>query len=118
MATIESMFLTIGIGIIALFSYMIVAFLVGTIKKNNGLVDIFYGPGYFVLAFTTFITDLLIHGTTSLQKIIVVLLVLLWATRLASYVYTRNRGKPEDYRYAAMRERWKTNVILKSLMKI
>lgn len=118
MANIESMLLIIGISAITLFSYMIVAFSVGTIKKNNGLVDIFYGPGYFVFTFTCFITDLLIHGATSLQKIIVVILVLLWAIRLATYVYTRNRGKPEDYRYAVMRERWKTNVILKSLLKI
>ncbi|MFX0037097.1 MAG: DUF1295 domain-containing protein, partial [Candidatus Hermodarchaeota archaeon] len=28
------------------------------------------------------------------------------------------RGKPEDYRYKAMRERWGTNVVLKSLTKI
>ena len=118
MANIESMLLTIGIGAIALFSYMMVAFLVGTIKKNNGLVDIFYGPGYFVVSLTCFITDFLIHGTTSLRKIIVLLLVFLWAIRLATYVYTRNRGKSEDYRYAAMRERWKTNIILKSLLKI
>ena len=118
MAIVESMLLTIGIAAIALFSYMVVAFIVGTIKKNNGLVDIFYGPGYFVLTFTFFITDLLINGSTSFQKIIVVILVFLWALRLAIYVYTRNHGKPEDYRYTAMRERWKTNIVLKSLLKI
>ena len=45
----------------------------------------------------------------------------MWAIRLSTYVYIRNRGKPEDRRYAAMRERWKESgksVALKSLTKI
>jgi steroid 5-alpha reductase family enzyme len=118
MANVEIMLLTIGIAALNLLIYLIVAFIVGTIKKNNGIMDIFYGPGYFVVTFTCFITNIILTGTTSLQKIVVTILVLIWAIRLASYVYIRNRGKPEDYRYAAMRERWKTNAVLKSLLKI
>lgn len=118
MVNVEIMLLTIGIAALSLLIYLIVAFIVGTIKKNNGIMDIFYGPGYFIVTFTSFITNLILTETTSLQKIVVTILVLIWAIRLASYVYIRNYGKPEDYRYVAMRERWKTNIVLKSLLRI
>ena len=118
MANIEIMLLTIGIAALSLLIYLVVAFIVGTIKKNNGIMDIFYGPGYLVVTLTSFITNFILTGTTNIAKIIVTILILIWAIRLASYVYIRNRGKPEDYRYAAMRERWKNNVVLISLLKI
>ena len=49
------MFLIILFSAIALVLYILIASLVGTIKKNNAIIDIFYGPGYFVVAFTSFI---------------------------------------------------------------
>ncbi|MFX0188888.1 MAG: DUF1295 domain-containing protein [Candidatus Hodarchaeota archaeon] len=106
---------------IVLFLYVLIASIVGTIKKNNAIMDIFYGPGYFVVTFTSFLLDFLWTGVFSLRKLIVTILVLLWSIRLSTYVYIRNRGKPEDYRYAAMRKKWKEsgkNVFLKSLTKI
>ena len=115
------MLLNILFSAAALFLYVLIACIVGTIKKNNGIMDIFYGPGYFVVAFTSFILDFLWNGTLSLRKLIVTILVLLWAIRLSTYVYIRNHGKPEDYRYAAMRKRWKEagkSVFFKSFTKI
>ncbi|MBD3254590.1 MAG: DUF1295 domain-containing protein [Candidatus Lokiarchaeota archaeon] len=106
---------------IVLFIYVLIACIVGTIKKNNGIMDIFYGPGYFVVAIVSFVLSYLESGVLSIRKIIVTSLVFLWAVRLAIYVFIRNRGKPEDKRYANMRERWKEagkNVFFKSLTKI
>ena len=51
MACIESMLIIIGYSALFLFGYIFIAFIVGTIKKNNGIMDIFYGPGIFVVAF-------------------------------------------------------------------
>jgi len=107
MASIESMLLAIGIAGIALFIYIVIAFIVCTIKKNNGLMDVFYGPGYVVTSLTALIVNLLFGNPLSIRQIVMNLLVLLWAIRLASYVYIRNHGKPEDYRYARRREEWK-----------
>lgn len=115
------MLLTILFSVIALFVFIFIASIVGTIKKNNAIMDIFYGPGYFVVAITSFILDFLWTGIFSLLKLVVTILVLLWAIRLSTYVFIRNHGKPEDYRYARMREKWKEtgkSVFLKSLTKI
>ncbi|MFX1455309.1 MAG: DUF1295 domain-containing protein [Promethearchaeota archaeon] len=115
---IETMLLIIGYSALALFIYLIIAFLVGTIKKNNGLMDVFYGPGYFVVAITSMVSYIVLNNSVNIRQIIITILVFIWALRLASYVFIRNRGKPEDYRYQAMRRRWKTNIVLKSFVRV
>ena len=107
--------------VIILFLFYIMAGIVCTIKKNNGIMDVFYGLGYFIVVFTAFILDYMLNRILSVRKVIVTFLVLFWAIRLSTYIFVRNRGKPEDWRYAAMRKRWKDsgkNVFLKSLTSI
>ncbi|MFX1376344.1 MAG: DUF1295 domain-containing protein [Promethearchaeota archaeon] len=116
--TILDMLVIIGYSAIFLLGYLIIAFIVGTIKKNNGLMDVFYGPGYFSVALTSLILFFMINGIVDIRQIIVTSLVFIWAVRLGTYVFIRNRGKPEDYRYRAMREKWKTNIVLKSFIRV
>ncbi len=116
--TIVDMLVIIGYSGLYLLLYLIIAFIIGTIKKNNGLMDVFYGPGYFVVALTSLILYFMINGTVNIRQIIITILVFIWAVRLGTYVFIRNRGKPEDYRYQEMRERWKTNIVLKSLIRV
>ena len=118
MSSIESMLIIIGYSALFLFGYILIAFIVGTIKRNNGIMDIFYGPGFFVVALTSMVFYFILNNTINLRQIIITILVLIWSLRLATYVFIRNRGKPEDYRYKAMRDRWGTNIILKSLLRI
>jgi len=107
MISVENMLLALGIASIALFIYIIIAFIVCTIKKNNGLMDVFYGPGYVVTSLTALIVSLLLGNTLNIRQIVMNVLVIFWAIRLGTYVYIRNRGKPEDRRYARRRDEWK-----------
>jgi len=116
--TIVDMLVIIGYSALFLLGYLFIAFIIGTIKKNNGLMDVFYGPGYFVVALTSLILYFMINGTVDIRQIIITSLVFIWAVRLGTYVFIRNSGKPEDYRYREMRERWKTNIVIKSFIKI
>ena len=118
MSSIESMFLIIGFSVLFLFGYIFIAFIVGTIKKNNGIMDIFYGPCFFVVALTSMVFYFILNNSINFRQITITILVLIWSLRLATYVFIRNRGKPEDYRYKAMRERWATNIVLKSLIRV
>ncbi|MFX1410549.1 MAG: DUF1295 domain-containing protein [Promethearchaeota archaeon] len=118
---IENSLIIIGYSALALFCYIFIAFVVGTIKKNNAIMDIFYGPAYFVVAFTSLYFYSVLNETFLIRQFIVTILVLIWAIRLSTYVYIRNRGKPEDRRYAAMRKRWEEsgkNIALISLTKV
>lgn len=118
MTAIESMLIIIGYSALFLLFYLIIAFIVGTIKENNGLMDVFYGPGYFVVALSSLILFFIANNEVNIRQLIITFLVFIWALRLATYVFIRNRGKPEDYRYQAMRRKWKTNIVLKSFIRI
>lgn len=118
MAIVEKMLIIIAISYLFLFFYLLVAFIVGTAKKNNDLMDIFYGPGYVVVASTSLILYFIINNTVNIRQIVITILVSIWALRLALYLFIRNKGKPEDYRYQAMRRRWKTNIVWKSFKNV
>jgi steroid 5-alpha reductase family enzyme len=69
--------------------------------RDVGIVDTFWGPAFLVIGGTI----AWVQGGASARGVVVLLLVGLWAARLATHLYIRARGEPEDRRYAAMRER-------------
>jgi steroid 5-alpha reductase family enzyme len=75
--------------------------------KNSSIVDIFWGPGFIIVAWLTF--ALTPQGYLP-RKALIAVLVTLWGLRLALHIGIRNWGKPEDFRYAKWRaehgERW------------
>ncbi len=68
--------------------------------KNSSIVDIFWGTG-FVITFWT--GTWLVPGGMTARTILLGVLVTLWALRLSLYIFNRNHGKPEDFRYAKWR---------------
>ncbi|MBY9014993.1 MAG: DUF1295 domain-containing protein [Candidatus Lokiarchaeota archaeon] len=102
------------ISILGLFLFLFLAFIVGTLKKDNSIIDIFYGLGYLVLIWIS----LILSYDFSLRKIIISICVSIWGLRLAIYVMIRNWGKPEDYRYQAIRRKMGDKAILKSFYRI
>lgn len=97
-----------------LLGYLLFAFLVGSLKKDNSVMDVFYGGGFILVAWST----LILKGVFSWRSIIVTILVTIWGLRLATYVLIRNWGKGEDKRYQDMRERWGNKVLINSLLRI
>lgn len=85
-----------------LLMYVGTVFLLSQIKRDNSIMDIAYGPAFFISALATLI---LVH-TYTLLPVIIVGLTGIWAGRLSLRIYRKNRGKPEDARYAAWRSEW------------
>jgi steroid 5-alpha reductase family enzyme len=77
-------------------------FLAATIKKDNSIMDIVYGPLFLV---ATSATILLLNLTHSLAHLMIGL-VALWSLRLGVRIHRKNRGAPEDARYAKWRAEW------------
>ena len=75
--------------------------LVSVALRNASIVDIFWGCGFVLVAWTS----LACSGRIDTRPLVVTSLVTLWGLRLAGYLAWRNIGKPEDYRYVAMREK-------------
>ena len=94
-----STFLVAFVVVAVLFNTL---FLIALRMRDNSIVDVAWGAGFILVAFST----LLYSGTMEPRQLLVVLLVLVWGLRLAIRIYRRNRGKGEDFRYKKWREDW------------
>jgi steroid 5-alpha reductase family enzyme len=69
--------------------------------RDASIVDIYWGPGFGVLAATAFVSS---DGGS--RATLALALTLLWGLRLGAYLLWRNAGHGEDPRYRAMRRHW------------
>jgi steroid 5-alpha reductase family enzyme len=89
-----------GIGFIAMLIMMTTLWGVSLALKDSSIVDIFWGVGFILMAWTYYFT---VEGAAP-RQLLIVILVTVWGLRLASYIIYRNWGKGEDFRYQSMRE--------------
>ena len=76
-----------------------VVWLISLRLSNAGIADIWWGPGFAVIAWTVHT-----HSQPSdLRLTVVTALLTIWALRLGGYLAHRNLGHSEDKRYVAMR---------------
>lgn len=104
---------TLLIAATGLLVYMTFAFCLALYQKDNGVADIAYGCGFFLLSWVTYS-----GGEHSLAGLIATIFVTLWGLRLSTRIYLKNRNKPEDFRYRAWREQWGTHVVLRSFLQV
>lgn len=81
---------------------MVVTWLISVVIKDASIVDIIWGFGFVLVAWASFVTG---DGFDA-RKWLITLLASAWGLRLSIYLFIRNHGKGEDYRYRAMRKRW------------
>jgi steroid 5-alpha reductase family enzyme len=82
--------------------------------RNSSIIDIFWGLGFVIVAGLS----LVMGENWSVKSLLLTLMVSIWGIRLAGYLAWRNLGKPEDYRYAAMRVRHGQRFPLFSLFSV
>lgn len=80
---------------------MFALWLLSVLKRDVSIVDLFWGPGFGVIALAT----RSLSETRSLPSELLCWLTCIWAARLGVYLIWRNHGRPEDYRYRQMREK-------------
>lgn len=85
-----------------LLAYIVFIFLTAQIRHDNSVMDIAYGPAFFISALGTYI----VTGGGNLASTLILIGMGVWATRLAVRIGRKNWGKPEDARYAAWRTEW------------
>lgn len=105
------MLLEVGLVVLA---YFMVFFIMGTILKNNSIVDQAWGLGFVLIA----IYSLVRLQNFGIVSLITVLLVSLWGGRLFYHIMRRNFGKPEDFRYANWREEWGKFVVIRAFFQV
>ena len=90
---------------------MLVTWVISLVVKNASIVDVAWGIGFVAVAW---MVAARVDGNVDRQFLIVAMTTL-WGVRLAVYLFIRNRGAGEDYRYRAMRKRWGSRFPLASL---
>lgn len=103
----------INLGVV-LFCYMTFWFVVSLVSKKNDVADVAWGLGFVVLAWVSFSYS----GDFYIRAIVVNILVSIWGLRLARHIYSRNKGRPEDYRYAEWRKSWGKWFYIRSFFQI
>jgi len=86
---------------VVVLTAMVALWLVSLRLRDASIVDIFWGPGFVMVAWTAH----LVADSASVRAWLVCAMVTLWGVRLALHLARRNLGHGEDYRYRAMRER-------------
>ena len=79
---------------------MLAVWLISLLRRDVSIVDIVWGLGFVAIAWLTYSLAEGGHRASWLAGLTTV-----WGLRLAGYLAWRNLGKPEDYRYRAMREK-------------
>lgn len=87
----------IGLAVVA--GLMTAVWVVSLVLADVSIVDYFWGLGFVVVAWTYHA----VAGAATPRSLLVLALVTVWGVRLSAYLVLRNRGQPEDYRYAEMR---------------
>lgn len=89
-------------------------FFLAVLKKNFSLIDVIWSLGFISIS----LTGCLLNQFSNWRENLIFFLVLLWGLRLSGFLFMRNAGKPEDYRYASMRKDWGGNANSSAYFKI
>ena len=96
----------VTIAAICMFLFMSTIWLIAVKLDNYSIVDIIWGITFII---TTTVV-LVYTGLYNVVSLTIAALVLIWGLRLSIYLFSRNAGKPEDYRYQDMRKKWGNKV--------
>jgi steroid 5-alpha reductase family enzyme len=102
---------------VALLACMLVLWAISIRISDMSIIDIFWGPGFGVVAIVGFILSA--QAGIDARRLLVTVLTVAWSARLGIYLWIRNHGKGEDPRYtAAFRNRITVNLHWHTLRKV
>ena len=91
--------LTFAVSTGVLLVALLVVWRIGARLRDMSIIDIFWGPGFVLVALVT----LAVGDAPIGRRVLLAVLVGVWGTRLGAYLAWRNLGHGEDARYQAMR---------------
>lgn len=100
--------------LIVVLYFMTFVFLIAEIKKDNSIADIAWGLGFIVVALVTLFTTNNFYP----RQIMITIMTILWGLRLATHIFIRKWGKPEDFRYAKWRKEWGDRAIIRAFLQV
>lgn len=103
---------TLIIAAILLLIYMTVWFFVAKRRKQLNVVDVAWGGGFVLVAWTVYILD------QDARTLLIAVLVSLWGLRIMMHLGQRVLSGHEDPRYDEIRRKWRGNIWAKAYRSI
>jgi len=101
----------------ALLACMLILWAISVRITDMSIVDIFWGPGFGIVAIVGFLLSA--NGGVETRRLLITVLTVAWSARLGGYIWWRNHGKGEDPRYtAAYRNRIERNLHWHTLTRV
>lgn len=101
-------------GLAAMLMLALATWLASLAKHDVSIVDSVWSA-LILLGAVVYVVALPAHDLHGPRGVVILVLVALWAIRLAAYITWRNWGEPEDRRYQAIRARNQPDFAWKSL---
>ncbi len=102
------------IGLAAVIALFTILWLASLAVRNSSIVDIWWGPAILLIGIAYFASS---DGMDA-RRTFILLLVAMWALRLAAHIGARNIGHGEDFRYAAWRRQYGDAWWIRSYFKV
>ena len=102
------------INLVFVVGLMVCLWLISLPLRDVSIVDIFWGLGFVAIAWLS----LLVSHVAAPHAWLIAGLTTIWGLRLACYLTWRKIGKPEDYRYEALRRQFGDRFWLVSLFLV
>ncbi len=100
--------------LLLVLAYFTAFFIMGTILKNNSIVDIGWGMGFVLIAWYLMTSN----ENSFIPRTMIAILVTIWGFRLFYHIMKRNVGKTEDFRYRTWREEWGKWVVPRAFFQV
>lgn len=104
------MLINLGLCALAVVLYFAAIMVVSIRLRNHSLVDIFWGPGFVLLAAVSYGLSAQ-SGGDPVRRTTVLVLTAIWGLRLGGYLAARNLGHGEDKRYTALLSRRSSGLV-------
>ena len=106
----SSIYFQISIGLLL---YVTIWYVISLGLKRSDIADVAWGLGFCSISIYSFF-----RYDSHLVANLVYLLVSIWGVRLTLYIFLRNKGKKEDFRYNNWRKEWGKNFIWRSYLQV
>ncbi|WP_201464638.1 DUF1295 domain-containing protein [Janibacter melonis] len=93
--------LNLGVSVLATAVFIGVIMATAVAIKNHSIIDIFWGPGFVVVAVVSYLLSAGSGGDDT-RRLVVLLLTAVWGLRLGLYIGRRNLGHGQDPRYTRL----------------
>jgi steroid 5-alpha reductase family enzyme len=103
-----------GLALGAILAAMTLVWLLSLARRDASIVDVFWGLGFVIVAWIYVAAS----APRTSRGVLAAVLVTFWGLRLSLHILWRSRGRGEDYRYRAMRERDPAGFPRRSLLTV